>query len=82
MDRLGFGLHPFQGFPVRGSISACHAILATSALFKPDVRISRIRLTRILSATGMHRVSVGSFTAGGDQGRAAGGHRTSSRGTR
>ena len=27
-DRLGFGLRPCQGFPVRGSISACHAIVA------------------------------------------------------
>jgi hypothetical protein len=40
---------------VRGSISACHAIVVTSALFKPDVQISRIRLARIQSAPGVHR---------------------------
>jgi len=43
---LGSGLLPFQGFPVCGAISVCHARAAASPLFKPDVRISRIRLTR------------------------------------
>ena len=48
-----------------------------SALFKPDVRISRIRLARNLSVQGMHRVSDQSFTTGAGQGRAPGGRRTS-----
>ncbi len=56
-DRLGFGLRPCQGFPVRGSISAGHAIDAASALFKPDGRFSRIRLYRPISLQDMHRES-------------------------
>ena len=33
-------------FPVRASIAVCRAINIASPLFKPDVRISRIRLSR------------------------------------
>jgi hypothetical protein len=43
---LGSGLLPFQGFPVCGAISVCHARTAASPLVKPDWRVSRIRLTR------------------------------------
>ena len=39
---------------VRGSISACHANRVTSALFKPDMKISLIRLARTHSLRGMH----------------------------
>jgi hypothetical protein len=56
-DRLGFGLRPCQGFPVRGSISAGRAIDAAPALFKPDGRFSRIRLYRPISLQDMHRES-------------------------
>ena len=44
--RLGFGLLQFQGFPVCGAISVCHAHAVASPLLKPDVRISRIRLSQ------------------------------------
>ena len=44
--RLGFGLLPFQGFPVCGAISVGHTHRSASPLVKPDVRISRIRLAR------------------------------------
>ena len=56
-ERLGFGLRPCQGFPVRGSVSACHANRVTSALFKPGMQIFRTRLARILSVQGMHSES-------------------------
>jgi hypothetical protein len=44
--RLGSGLLLFQGFPVCGSISVCHARAVAPSLLKPDVRISRIRLSQ------------------------------------
>ena len=43
---VGFGIVPCQGFPVRALVTACQVVAAASSLFKPDVQISRIRLTR------------------------------------
>ena len=43
---LGFGIVPCQGFPGCALVATCHVVAAASPLFKPDVRISRIRLSR------------------------------------
>jgi hypothetical protein len=43
---LGCGLLPCRGFPLRGAISVCRASKFPSPLVKPDVQISRIRLSR------------------------------------
>ena len=55
MHDLGFGIHPCQGFPVRGSLTVDPADTVASSLIPPDVRVSRIRRSRVLSTIGMHK---------------------------
>jgi hypothetical protein len=59
------------------SSSGGASFLAAAALIKPDVPISGIRLTRILSSQACAMASYRSFTTSADRGRAPGGHRTS-----
>ena len=64
---LGFGLPRCPGFPLRGSISACHGSLAPHPLVEPDVGISPVRLTDSLSPQGIARGVEGSAPLQVDQ---------------
>jgi hypothetical protein len=43
---LGGGIVPYQGFPGCALVATCRVTAAASPLFKPDMQISRIRLSR------------------------------------